>query len=819
MADKLISPGVFTEENDQSFLAQGVQEIASAFVGPTERGPAFEAVQVSSPSEYIQTFGNGGFYTDRTVINYLQTGASARVVRTLGGSPSALEEGVAGYVSNVFDLTLSGTGDTDGATASVLAPTQAGEGIVSVTATGSFDDFTLDVDLGTSTRTYSLSLVPGSNNYIREVFGADPKGFLELYVAADLEEFHDDIVRRWESGGTYPSVEATEVNEGLDFDNTAYSEAATPWIVSQDLLEEQPNVTEIFRLFRFHTLSSGTDSNREVKVTVENVRTPSQVPASEYGTFTVTVRDYNDADANPRFLETYTDVNLDPTSPQYIARVIGNRTTEYRADGTVKTTGEYQNVSSYVRVEVADSLVRANDNGRNDRAGLVPWGFEGYVYPFEADGSKIPAGTKFRETQARADYDYEVDMSGVGTEGIGEWTESGVAERPFDRNIYLGFDFRYRYNHSFLSPVPNAESVVSGPSFNMSDVYLQSTDPQSTDPSTGDTLGSTIDQRKFAVGFQGGFDGLDPRKPINLGDDITAENQQGLDCSTFDAVGTLAYRDAFTILSNSDDIDINLLTTPGVVKRLHPAVTEAGISLAQGRGDTFYILDSTLPDDSVQAATQQTSDLNTNYAATYYPWLRTLNPSTNRIEEVPPSVLLPRVFAFNDQVGFEWSAPAGLTRGGINAARETVVQLNRDQRDELYAARINPIAQYDGDVVVWGQKTLQALPSALDRINVRRLLINVKKFIASTSRFLVFEPNTAGTRNQFVDLVTPYLERVQEQAGIFAFRVQADAENNPPDVVDRNILRGSIYLQPSRTAEFLELDFNVLPTGASFGDE
>lgn len=825
MAEKLISPGVFTQENDRTFLAQGVQDIAGAFVGPTARGPAFEPVEVSTAAEYVRTFGDGGFYTDRAVINYLRSAASARVIRVLGGSPSALDEGVAGYTSDVYRIELPPSGGRrkpggpNGTLATALAPTQAGESIQSVSASGTFEAFQLDVQLASGVRSYQLSFVPGSRNYVRDVLGTDPKGFQPLYVLLDFEEFHDEIVRRWRAGESYPAVAVDVEPDGLDFDNVGYSGASTPWIVSQDLLEDQPSVTEVFRLFRFHTLSSGTDANREVKVTVEDVRTPDQVAGSEYGTFTVTVRDYQDTDASPRFLETYTGVNLDPASPQFIARVIGNRVTRFRPDGSVAVSGEYDNVSNYVRVEVDEALVRANDRGRNDRATLVPWGFEGYVFPLDGERTVLPGGVKYRETQTRSDFDYEVDLSQVtGGEGVGTWVSAGGAEPPVETGIYLGFDFRYAYNESWLAPLSAADEVVVSEGFNLSNVYEDSVAPPTTNPSTGIETGSALSARKFVVGFQGGFDGMDPRKPTNLGDRITATNQQGFDCSTFDAPGTLAYRDAFTILSNQDEIDINMLVTPGVIKRLHPSVTQAGIQLVEGRRDAFYILDVTGVDDGILTATLQTQDLNTNYAATYYPWLRTLDPSTNRIVEVPPSVLLPRVFAFNDQVGFEWTAPAGLTRGAVPEAREAVAILSQDQRDTLYEARVNPIAQYSGDVVVWGQKTLQALPSALDRVNVRRLLIAVKKFVASSSRFLVFEPNNADTRGEFISLVVPFMERVQQQGGVFAFRVQMDADNNPPDVIDRNILRGAIFLQPVKAAEFIELDFNVLPTGATFDE-
>jgi phage tail sheath protein FI len=209
--------------------------------------------------------------------------------------------------------------------------------------------------------------------------------------------------------------------------------------------------------------------------------------------------------------------------------------------------------------------------------------------------------------------------------------------------------------------------------------------------------------------------------------------------------------------------------------------------------------------------------LNSNYTSTYYPWVRINNPGKNIPVWVPPSVVVPGVLAFNDAIAAPWYAPAGLTRGGLSTAVGTYKNLSQSDRDTLYEARVNPIANFPNEgIVIWGQKTLQDLPSALDRVNVRRLLIAVKKFIASSTRFLVFEQNTIATRNRFLNIVNPYLEQVRANQGLYAFRVIMDETNNTPDLIDMNIMYGQIFLQPTRTAEFIILDFNIQPTGASF---
>jgi phage tail sheath protein FI len=228
-------------------------------------------------------------------------------------------------------------------------------------------------------------------------------------------------------------------------------------------------------------------------------------------------------------------------------------------------------------------------------------------------------------------------------------------------------------------------------------------------------------------------------------------------------------------------------------------------------------MDSNALKDSINTVVSQVTTLDSNYAATYWPWVRVINPANNAPTWVPPSVVVPGVLAFNDAVAAPWYAPAGLTRGGLTSVSATYQTLSQANRDTLYEARINPIANFPNDgVVIWGQKTLQARPSALDRVNVRRLLITVKKFIASSTRYLVFEQNTTATRTKFLSIVNPYLEQVRTQQGLSAFKVVMDSTNNTSDLIDQNIMYGQLFLQPTRTAEFIILDFNIQPTGASF---
>ena len=239
--------------------------------------------------------------------------------------------------------------------------------------------------------------------------------------------------------------------------------------------------------------------------------------------------------------------------------------------------------------------------------------------------------------------------------------------------------------------------------------------------------------------------------------------------------------------------------------------------MCETRGDAFLVLDNVGKTSSVATAKTNTEARNSSYCAAYYPWVQIQDNSLGTYRYVPPSVVIAGVYHFNDVVGQPWFAPAGLNRGGIDSAIQAYRKLTQSNRDDLYDSNVNPIATFPGQgVTVFGQKTTQKKASALDRINVRRLLINVKSFISRSSRTLVFEQNTGALRDQFLNTVNPFLEQVQSNSGLNAFRVVMDDTNNTPETIDRNQLIGQIFLQPTKTAEFIILDFIVQPTGAAF---
>ena len=317
----------------------------------------------------------------------------------------------------------------------------------------------------------------------------------------------------------------------------------------------------------------------------------------------------------------------------------------------------------------------------------------------------------------------------------------------------------------------------------------------------------------FSAGSEGNV--IHPRA---MYENIFSTNTQGFNPAS-SSWGQTAYQDAIDILSNKDQYEINLLFTPGIIDNLsgHGAIVTRAINMCEDRGDVFYVIDPTYKGSTVGQAQLQADSRNTNFAGFYYPWCQISDPDLGRNVWVTPSTMVAGVYSFNDLVAHPWYAPAGLNRGTLDTVIQTERLMTQNDRDNLYIKSVNPIASYPREgVTVWGQKTLQKKQSALDRINVRRLLIDAKTFVARTCKQLVFENNTVQTRARFIELTDPYFRRVQNQQGLYDYRIIIDDSNNTPDVIDRNEMRAQIMLKPAKTAEFIIVDFMVFPTGALF---
>jgi phage tail sheath protein FI len=451
--------------------------------------------------------------------------------------------------------------------------------------------------------------------------------------------------------------------------------------------------------FILETLSEGEIMNNGIVGTSgslssgskDNVRWEITTPNTGSGTFNLLVRQGNDTDNSKIILESWNGLSLDPNSPKYISKVIGNTKLVYNpTSGQIDVEGDYTNKSRYVRVK------QVNSNTPN------------YLDP---------------NGQPKPQY---VDLIPAAQKGI--------------------------FN--------GATGIVAG----------------------GANFYETID----------------------------SSDTQGVSAGDYDI--------AINVLSNKEAYLYNVIFAPGLTSDAHSTQISNLINNSQNRGDCLFVADlTTFNVNNIQDAITQATNRDSSYAASYFPWVRVVDPATGKNVWCPASTVIPGVYANSDKKSAPWFAPAGINRGGLSTVLRTQFKLTQADKDELYENNINPLATLPRQgVVVFGQKTLQKQQSALDRINVRRLVIELKGYLRQISEQIVFEQNTTSTRTSFIGKVTPYLETIQQKQGLYAFKVVMDDANNGPDVIDRNQLIGQIYIQPTKTAEFISLDFILLPTGAQF---
>jgi len=817
MAERIVSPGVFTRERDLSFLPVGVGEIGAAIIGPTRKGPAFVPTVVTSFADFEEIFGTytTDYYTPYAVREYLRSAGSVTIVKVgyLGG-----------YIASSVNLVVAGAGGNPNLVAATFAPTAlngSGVGSVSASLAGDVDAASFTLSLAGANATASVSGLAigagaGTGTLFSDVIGAEANQSVIGSTAAPqyiYKDFKSSISASLATDAiTAASAVSIEVqSNGLDFQSgggdsvnaTTYeitnsgnkdsAAARTPYIQSQKVGGSATN------LFRIYMRVDGTQSNGYY-VVVSDVKPPSTGNSSpDFAEFSLALHSSNGALVEGPINK----LNLDPASANYLPKVIGDQFQTVTTAGEVVLHGDFPNLSKHMRVGDYDEKVFKGTKS------LQPMGFAKVFDPVVATATVPTASFNTSQVTTQSPLVYNPNVP----YGI-KLSETYFNENELDTNL------------QYLSPIPAAADNGGNADFsleNMKGFGLTTSEPITTYGTSfvteehNLTVSASSVQLKFAVPMQHGFDGGLPARSINTAGDITATNVMGFDCSSATASGSIAYKRAIDVVSNPDEIDINMLVTPGIIHSLHPSVTNHAMDKVESRADCFYILDTAQWNDNVSTAVNNVATIDTNYAATYYPWVKIDDPSTGIGVWVPPSVVIPGVIAFTDRVAHEWFAPAGLNRGGLSSVRVAKRKLTHTDRDRLYEARVNPIATFPNQgVVVFGQKTLQAKPSALDRINVRRLLIRLKKFIASSSRFLVFEQNDSSTRSRFLNIVNPFLESVQSNSGLSAFRVVMDDSNNTPDVIDRNQLVGQIFIQPTRTAEFIVLDFTVLPTGAAF---
>ena len=655
---------------------------------------------------------------------------------------------------------------------------------------------------------------------------------------------------------TIPNFESFE-----DRFQTAFS----PYVMSQKFGGTEQD------LFKIHALDDGEYANTKVKISIRNL-TPSTDPTSLYGTFDLYVRDFKDTDNNQIVLENFIGLSLNPNAQRYIAKMIGDINTYYDFDREVGSQklvvdGLYPNVSNYIRVAMDDNV-----QNQEVPADSLPMGFKGSWYLNTAGnltvaGSpnagltspkqppvplkrKITTGTgnSIRTvTNAHWGVQFEVNDS-IAEPNKNEYQNYSVTSltKYFPKyhttweNPWLGDSTTadaFNYNKFSLEQIQ-----VYTTSLDLPDSKLWTSASYTRNPATtadaskrylkpADLSDSTTRRfSKFTFFLQGGFDG------VNLfNDDLAdltnnaAKRESDYTTTQFGPLGptSAAYRKAIDILGEKADVDIQLLAIPGIRTA---TVVDYAIDSVENRFDALYLIDIESVNDSsivitgssdqvsVALTSTKLSDrgLDSSFAAAYFPDVVITDPTTKTNMVVPPSVAVLGAFSLNDKLAYPWFAPAGFSRGALEDVIETQVKLNRTNLDTLYEVNINPITTVQGSnaPIVFGQKTLLARDSALDRVNVRRLLIELRRRVRTVANTILFEPNRESTLKRFAALVDPILKQIQSQQGVDRYKVKIDTTTTTQADVDNNTIRGKIFIQPTKSIEFVSLDFVVSNAGA-----
>ena len=805
-------------------------------------------------------------------------------------------------------ITLSGairakaeTGEADSLTirkqnAALVSSIADDHGFKAVIVTGSAG--------ATETKIVSFNFNPDSDNFIRKVFNTNPiltntditetanqeKGFL----AHTFERSVKDTLDNSGTGEVYGMILGLELGaaEWSNFSGINSGEvqaAMSGWVISQDTRGatyagfDSRSTNYVTKLFQFHALDAGRWANNTIKISIANIKASTNTDVDDYGTFDVLVRHAKDTDHDKNILESFVNVNLNPNSPDHIAKRIGNQYTKW--DGNERRFRLYQdhpNISKYIRVET-------NNEGGLDPI-LLPFGFHGPWRPklmkiaglsgsIGGDNVADKFVTKTFATSSALLYATSaIGLGGIDVGGCNLATSSfiypAIALRasssdgvlPNSREAYFGYDSRMannvdryeRSNNDILHVLPDnytdsTANIESSVAFTLDDLLVANVESATSLGIATYTSGSRVAGtsvtaltgtyqsiienhgfNKFTIPMFGGHDGWD----ITESDPIANRNIGSAETTSYEH-NTI--RRAIDACADPERVDFNIMTVPGITLE---ALTDQMAITCENRGDALAIID--LPDVyfpahegssyqnwenrvttklSTTVTNFKNRKKNSSYGCTYYPWVQIRDSFNNASVWVPPSVVALGTFASSDRVGELWFAPAGFNRGGLSQGSSGLTvtnvteRLTSNNRDDLYEVNINPIASFPNEgIVIFGQKTLDATTSALNRINVRRLLIFLKKEISRLANQVLFDNNVPATWNRFKGLVEPLLARVKARFGLTDYRLVLDETTTTPDLIDRNVMYAKIFLKPARAIEFIALDFVITSTGASFDD-
>lgn len=795
-----VAAGVYTQEIDLTTTVSSLGVTTLGLAGETLYGPAFQPIWVTNYNEFKNYFGAldttlyKGSLFPRYELPYI--------------AKSYLNEANQLYVTRVLGLTgyehqgawvLKSTGATGSTVYGVIRPkftttttALANQVVVSdvVNVTISQTEnvasgFTLSVEKTGGTSSYSLSFIPSDENYITKVLGTSIDGKLaDIY----MEEVFDSTVS--ELNPTDVIAISTKITDYNNY-KTEYRSAVTPWFVSD------VKGSVVSRMFRFYTISDGNSANNLFKVSIANIDSANL-------TFDVVLRAFYDTDANPIVIETFTKCNMDPTSANYIGYKIGS------IDNT------YEPKSKYILVEIEedDTIFYS-----------LPTGMEGIpIRDYGVSGVSAAAPSIAYNTVYNEDIRERRQYFGIS-----------------DLSLTNGIDSDF-LSFKGLNP-DGSELSLTTKGFHLNPSATGLTGSVVYDAPTVNCIGNK-NRAKFTSAFYGGFDGWDISRAqrttgdmfrfnklnskIVEGDVISAMNDEDISSTAINNSDYYAFLKAYRTFSDPESIDINIFATPGIdLENDGDLVQEVIDMIEQERGDSVYII--TTPDkaaglsDSEEimysasdaVALVENSDIDSNYCATYYPWVKYKDSENNRYIFLPPTKDVVRALAYTDNNSYPWFAPAGTIRGKVDCIRAKK-SLKKAQENTLINGRINPIKTFSTDgILIWGQKTLQKADTSRNRINVRRLLIRLKKLVTATSLQLIFSQNDDTTKNKFLSLVKPILDNVKSSRGISDYKIEIDSS---AEAREKLTLPVKIFIKPIQSLEYIEISFVATPDSVSFSE-
>ena len=799
------SDALFQSLYDNGLLDSQLAFLATADTGDTSSSAAVfqkdgDTFSGASFTIYVSSTGTSGTNitggTTGTTVHYSGTGYSDvenKIVALLRsrGTYDADEQ-----------LNFEITGSTDiGFDPGVTAAATNGKGNFGITGTST----------ASGAFSYNLSFDKTKKNYLSRVLGRTAQdGKTALFVEELLGGMFEDLFDAGKVRGINIDSLIAYLDDFEDYQQE-YQPAVSPWVVSE------LRGTNLLRLFRLWTISDGNAANSQFKISISNIRL-------DLRTFDISVRAYNDTDARPVILERFVNCTMDPTSNNYVAKRVGT------------LNGDFASRSNYILVEMDEE---------SDTSDAFPAGFVGFPirdYQTNSNTSVLSPNIEYKQTYGTFENKRKFFLGLSDTVGIDQDFFDYKGEPEGDSTIWTGLTKGFHMDVDATgATIDNVSIVIDNSGNTYSPVYLFDTGNAEfrTEAGVQGTDYEKVFARKFTFAPYGGFDGWDVYRTRRTNLNKYTINGTGGIAGGPDGTNVFAnraltngdngltsdyyaYLEAIRTFDNPEAVNINVFSTPGINTFDNSILVEETIEMVeQDRADSFYIVttpdtdasgDVLLVDDVVDTLDGQ---FDSSYTATYWPWVQINDEENGVFIYVPPTRDVVRNIALTDNISFPWFAVAGIQRGDVRAIKARK-KLTLSDRDTLYDGRVNPIATFTTEgIKIFGNKTLQIKDTALNRINVRRLLLQARKLISAVSVRLLFEQNDDIVRNQFLSLVNPILDNIRAERGLTDFRVVLD---DSPESIDRNELVGKIFLKPTRALEFIQLEFVIVNTGASFDD-